>query len=160
MSVKLLRKMRQGGEHEKARELAVQLAADRPNDAQLQFETACVHDYLGREAEAVPFYLAAIKGNLDKPFLRQAFLGLGSTYRVLGQYVEAKQALLDGLSRFPHANELKVFLAMTLHNLGEAKESVELLLKVVAKTSDDKAVRSYRKAIAFYAADIDKTWEA
>lgn len=154
MNIKLVRQLRRSGDHEKACELLVDLAASRPNDAKLQFEAACVHDYLGRDAEAVPYYLSAIAGALDPKSLRSAYLGLGSTYRAMGRYEDAVRTLSEGHLKFPDANELKIFLAMSLHNLGRSKEAVELLLRVIARTSRDKAVRSYRKAIIFYAEDI------
>jgi tetratricopeptide (TPR) repeat protein len=90
--------------------------------------------------------------------LRSAYLGLGSTYRALGQYQAAERTLREGLARFPDARELKTFLAMALHNLGESKRAVELLLSVLAETSADEHVRSYREAILFYAQDIDRSW--
>lgn len=87
-----------------------------------------------------------------------AFLGLGSTYRALGRYGEAKATLLEGPARLPEANEFKVFLAMALHNLGESKQAVETLLLVVAETSQDDAIQAHRAALQFYASDIEKPW--
>ncbi|MDH4182468.1 MAG: tetratricopeptide repeat protein [Betaproteobacteria bacterium] len=150
--------LRREGKHEEARELAVALVQAAPGDAELQYETACVHDYLGLEAEAVPFYRAALAGRLDPARRRGAFLGLGSTLRVLGQYPESEEVLATGLGEFPDANELKVFLAMTLHNLGRSKDAVELLLRLVAATSADPEVRAYGGAIDFYAQDVERTW--
>jgi tetratricopeptide (TPR) repeat protein len=108
--------------------LAVHLAAASPKDAELQYEAACVHDFLGREAHAVPFYLAALSGDLPHEQQRSAYLGLGSTYRALGQYAAAERTLREGLARFEDAAELKTFLAMTLHNLGRSKEGANCCL--------------------------------
>lgn len=138
--------------------MLVQLAALSPSDAELQFEAACVHDFLGEEATAVPYYLAAISGDLTEEHLRSAYLGLGSTYRTLGRYAEAEATLRQGLERFPQANEIKVFLAMVLHNLGRSKAAVESLLVVLAETSADSRVQAYRQAIVFYAQDIERAW--
>jgi len=92
--------MRRAGDHEAARSLAAELVATATDDCELQYEAACVHDYLGREAEAVPFYLAAISGRLSDEHLRSAYLGLGSTYRTLGQYQSAEHTLREGLAQF------------------------------------------------------------
>lgn len=138
----------------------IELANATPNDAELRYEAACVHDHLGLEAEAVPHYRAAIAGDLAAEKLRSAYLGLGSTYRALGAYRDARETLLEGLSRFPEANELKVFLAMTLHNLGESRQAVESLLRVIASTTGDPAIQAYRRAIEFYAQDIERAWPA
>lgn len=150
--------LRRAGRHEEACALAVSLAAQFAEDAELQYQAACVHDFLGREAQAVPFYLAAMSGALSTEHLRSAYLGLGSTYRALGQYAAAERTLRDGLARFPDAAELKAFLAMALHNLGRSKEAVELLLTVLAQSSADAHLQGYRDAILYYAQDIDRSW--
>jgi tetratricopeptide (TPR) repeat protein len=150
--------LRRAGKHEEACTLAVSLAAQLPGDAELQYHAACVHDFLGREAQAVPFYLAALAGALSVENRRSAYLGLGSTYRALGQYAAAEHTLREGLARFPDAAELKVFLAMALHNLGQSKQAVELLLTVLAESSSDAQIQGYREAILFYAQDIERSW--
>ena len=150
--------LRHAGRHDEARTLAVALAARHPGDAMLQFQAACVHDFLGLEGRAVPYYLAALAGTLPQEQLRSAYLGLGSTYRALGRYAEAERTLEDGLARFPDAAELEVFLAMAQYNLGRSKQAVERLLRVLARTSGDAELQSYREAILLYAQDIERSW--
>ena len=140
--------------------MLVALAASRPADAEIQYEAAAVHDSLGDEAGAVPYYIAAIAGGLSGAQRRSAYLGLGSTYRTLGRYLEAEATLREGLALFPEANELKLFLAMVEHNLGRSKQALEALLVLLAETSADDTIRRYRRAIAFYAEDIDRAWPA
>lgn len=158
MSAAAVLALRRDGKHEEARALALALLQSAPDDAELQFEAACVHDFLGLEAEAVPFYRAALAGDLNSAHRRQAYLGLGSTLRVLGRYAESGEVLARGLEAFPDANEIRIFLAMTQHNLGRSKDAVELLLRVVAATSADPEVRAYAGAIEFYAQDIGRKW--
>ena len=158
MNLALARELRANGQHAEARELLVALAAQSPTDAELQYEAACVHDFLGEEASAVVYYRAALLGPLSEEHLRGAYLGLGSTYRALGRYTEAEATLRQGVEHFPEANEMKVFLAMALHNLGQSKAAVECLLAVLAQTSSDKEIQTYRRAIVLYAQDIDRTW--
>lgn len=62
------------------------------------------------------------------------------------------------LRAFPKRAELKVFLAMALHNLGQSKQAVELLLTVLAESSGDVQIQSYREAILFYAQDVERSW--
>ena len=158
MNLAVARELRANGKHAEAKDLLVALAAQSPHDAELQYEAACVHDFLGEEASAVDYYRAALRGRLSEEHLRGAYLGLGSTYRALGRYAEAEVTLRQGLERFPEANEMKVFLAMTLHNLGQSKAAVECLLAVLAQTSSDKSIQAYGRAIVFYAQDIERTW--
>lgn len=160
MSIRNARRLRSAGRHTEARELLIELARLNPSDAEVQFEAACVHDYLGEEAAAVPYYLAAIAGTLSEEHLRSALLGLGSTYRTLGRFAEAEATLQQAIVRFPDANEIKVFLAMVLHNQGRSKLAVETLLKLLAQTSMDEHIQAYKEAIALYAQDIERTWPA
>ena len=158
MNLTTARALRANGKHAEARDLLVALVIQNPNDAELQYETACVHDFLGDEASAIAYYRAALLGRLSLEHLRGAYLGLGSTYRTLGQYTEAQVTLRQGLERFPEANEMKVFLAMTLYNLGQSRAAVECLLTVLAQTSSDNDIQAYRRAILFYAEDIERIW--
>ncbi len=152
-------KLRAKDQHEKARELLVRLALEFPTNPVVQYKTACVYDYIGQEKEAVPYYLAAIENDLPGDDLRGAYLGLGSTYRTLGQYAESKKILQAGLGQFPDANEMKIFLAMTLYNLGEHHEAVSSLIKILAETTSDEKIIDYERAILFYAEDLNKKWD-
>jgi tetratricopeptide (TPR) repeat protein len=150
--------LRAADKHEQAREVLVNLARSSPADAVVQYEAACVHDFLGLEAEAVPFYLAALAGEMPAPLRRSAYTGLGSTYRTLGLFQQAHDTLVEGLTEFPQANELRVFLAMACYNLGESKSAVESLLRLLARTTNDQHFKEFSRAIEFYAQDIERTW--
>lgn len=154
-----IRKLRANGQNEEARTRLLALAAQFPADADIQYETACVHDFLGLEREAVPFYRAAMENGLAGDDLRGAYLGLGSTYRTLGMYCESEQVFAEGLRRFPEANELKVFLAMTQFNLAKYHQAMTSLLTVIAETSSDPEVKQYARAISLYASDLNRVWE-
>jgi thioredoxin-like negative regulator of GroEL len=95
---------------------------------------------------------------LEPDARRGAFTGLGSTNRTLGRFAEARDALEQGLAEFPDANEMRVFLAMADHNLGQSRKAVESLLSLLAQTTNDPAIAVYRRAIEFYAQDVDRTW--
>ena len=89
---------------------------------------------------------------------RGAFTGLGSTYRTLGRFAEARDTLEQGLADFPDAYDMRVFFAMADHNLGQSRKAVETLLSLLAQTTNDPAIAAYRRAIEFYAQDLDRTW--
>ena len=48
-----VREARRSGNLESARQLALVLVVEHPLDAELQYQAACVHDQLGREAEGL-----------------------------------------------------------------------------------------------------------
>lgn len=150
---------RETGRDEQARQMLLELQRDSPEDAAVNLQCAWVHDKLGLEAEAVPFYEKALEVGLDGKDLQDALLGLGSTYRALGRYEESVQILDRGVTNFPDDPAMKVFKAMALYNEGRAKEACELLLTVIASTDQPEPIARYRSAIADYASDLDRTWQ-
>ncbi|WP_338247331.1 tetratricopeptide repeat protein [Dictyobacter halimunensis] len=150
--------MREAGQAQEARTLLLELLALYPNDAELNYQTAWVHDNLGLERESVPFYLCAINLGLSKDSLQGALLGLGSTYRALGEYTKAEQMLRRGMQEFPQDRAFPIFLAMALHNLQRHAEAMQLLLTNLAETTAEPSILRYKKALLFYAPQLDKTW--
>ena len=86
---------------EEARTRLLELVVAYPDDAEVNFQTAVVHDNLGLERESIPFYLRALGQGLSGPDLERSLLGLGSTYRVLGEYQKAEETLRLGVREFP-----------------------------------------------------------
>lgn len=152
--------LRSTGHAEEARTILLDLVALSPDDAEINYQTAGVHDTLGREREAVPFYVQAIEQGLSGPDLEGAFLGLGSSYRTLGAYQSAEETFRRGMATFPHNRALQVFLAMTLYNLRRYQEAMELLLTTLAETTSDETILQYQRAILFYAPQLDQVWDA
>ncbi|MDR6225776.1 tetratricopeptide repeat protein [Desmospora profundinema] len=144
---------------QEAKERLLQLTEERPDDPEVWVHTAWVHDSLGLEREAVPYYEKALTYGLTGNDLRDALLGLGSTYRCLGEYNQAVQILQTGVEQFPDHRGMKVFLAMALYNLGQHREAMELLLTQLLETTEDPTINTYRKALSFYAERLDETWE-
>ncbi|MFI5803629.1 tetratricopeptide repeat protein [Streptomyces sp. NPDC051561] len=142
---------------EEARERLLVLSARFPADAEIAYQTAWAHDRLGLEAEAAPFYEVCLKGDLGREDRLGAFIGLGSTYRILGRYEEAVATLRSGLAEFPADGALRTFLAMALYNVAESHEAMQLLLGLLAESSEDPGVRRYRPAIEYYARDLTET---
>ncbi|APS33988.1 MULTISPECIES: tetratricopeptide repeat protein [Serratia] len=150
-----LSQLKTQGRYQEATALAQRQLAAEPEAAMLHFQLACLYDVQGLEQQAIPCYLAALARDLPSAQRREAWLGLGSTYRALGEYPASLRAFDDGLTEFPHANELMLFRAMALYNLGENKRAVADLLLLLADTSSDPDIRGYQRAIRHYAADLN-----
>ncbi|MGQ6291564.1 tetratricopeptide repeat protein [Serratia sp. IR-2025] len=150
-----LSQLKTQGRYQEATALALRQLAAEPEAAMLHFQLACLYDVQGLEQQAIPCYLAALARDLPPAQHREAWLGLGSTYRALGEYPASLRAFDDGLTEFPQANELMLFRAMTLYNLGENKRAVADLLLLLADTSSDPDIRGYQRAIRHYAADLN-----
>lgn len=144
---------------EEARALLLDLAAACPDEAEITFQLAVAHDNLGRSREAVPFYLQALAQNLEGPDLERALMGLGSTYRGLGEYQKAEEILRRGMREFPQNRAIQVFLAMTLYNLQQYKEAMELILTNLMETTSDEKLQYFKRGISYYALHLDETWE-
>ncbi len=143
---------------EEARALLLDLAAAYPEDAEITFQTAVVHDNLGLSREAIPFYVQALTQGLSGPDLERALMGLGSTYRGLGEYQQAEESLRRGVREFPHNRAIQVFLAMALYNLQDYKEAMELVLANLMETTSDEKLQYFKRGISYYALHLDETW--
>jgi tetratricopeptide (TPR) repeat protein len=143
---------------EEARTLLLDLAAAYPDDAEITFQTAVVYDNLGRSREAIPFYVQALTQRLPGPDRERALMGLGSTYRGLGEYQLAEETLRRGVREFPHNRATQVFLAMTLYNLRDYKEAMELVLTNLMETTSDEKLQYFKRGISYYALHLDETW--
>ena len=152
-------KMIVAGDLAGARPILIRLCKDNPENASLQYRAACVHDGLGLEKEALPFYEAAFHLGLQGEELEGAYVGLGSTYRVLGQFAKSIAVLLEGSKKFPNSQCMKIFEAMTLHESGRHNLAVAMLLHCVADKPGDPSVALYRRAIQQYAAEYGKVDE-
>lgn len=151
-----IEQLKELGRYQDATELAQQQLRQRPEDAVLHYQLACLYDVQGFEQQAIPCYLAALARNLPAPQRQEAWLGLGSTYRALGLYQQSLATFDQGLAEFPEAKEITLFRAMTLYNLGETKQAVADLLLLLAETSSHSDISSYQRAIRQYAADLDR----
>ncbi|WP_232697253.1 tetratricopeptide repeat protein [Brevibacillus daliensis] len=140
-------------------EILVTLVKEFPENAIVSYQCAWSYDVLGKEREAVPYYEKALSLGLEGEDLEGALLGLGSTYRTLGEYEKSKNILLKGVELFPANHSIKVFYAMTLYNLGEHNKAMDILLTSLVKTSDDPEIIKYKNAIQFYSNKLDTIWE-
>jgi tetratricopeptide (TPR) repeat protein len=151
-------RLREAKQYDDALQLLLSLYEAHPRHPLVNYHCAWTCDAVGRESEAVPFYRRAIENGLAGADLEGALLGLGSTYRCLGQYEESAQVLRQGVQQFPESRQFEAFLALTLYNLGDHASAMELLIRNLAETSEDESIRRYRRALLFYADKLDKTW--
>lgn len=151
--------LREKGNTDQSRNIILKLLEQNPDNAFLNYQCAWSHDVLGEERSAVPYYEKAIQLGLEERILEDALLGLGSTYRTLGEYEKSKETFLKGMDLFPDNKAIQVFYAMTLYNLKEHNQAMELLLKNLAETTNDVDIRKFSKAITFYADKLDTSWE-
>ena len=151
-------RLREVGDFQGAESLLARVLEEDPDDAETNHQMAWLYDAQGREQEAVPYYVKAVAGDLPDEERRGALLGLGSTFRALGEYPEAVEVLGQGVSEFPADRVMQTFLALALYNIGEHRQAVDLLLKHLVETTSDPGIRSYEKALRFYTGRLDEVW--
>lgn len=117
--------LRKSGSHKESNELLIELVKKYPENALINYQCAWSYDLLGEESNAVPFYETAIKLGLPSNELEGAFIGLGSTYRTLGEYEKSEKTFQKGIETFPNNRAIQVFYSMTLYNLNEHNKAME-----------------------------------
>lgn len=151
--------LRESGNYEEARCLLLGLLDQYPLNSAIWYQCAWIHDVMGLESEAVPYYKQALELGLAGEEKQGAILGLGSTYRTLGLYDEAQAIFENAMQEFPERGEFQVFYAMVLYNQQAYSEAMGILLKQLAETSTDQGIQDYKKAILFYADQLDRIWD-
>lgn len=149
--------LRKNKKPEEAMQILIALLQSNPNDPDINYQMAWTCDFMGKESEAVPFYEKAIASGL-KEDRSGAMLGLGSTYRCLGEYEKSLKIFDQAVKEFPENRSLKVFRALTLYNLGQSEESVSQLLIQLLDTTNDGSIKSYERALRFYSDKLNETW--
>jgi tetratricopeptide (TPR) repeat protein len=117
-----------------------------PTDPDVNYQLAWAFDILGRESSAAQFYEKALALGLKKDRVG-ALLGLGSTYRHLGQYKKSLKILDQGIAEFPCYRALQVFRALTLAKLNKDNEVAKTLLTQLLETTNDSSIKLYKRAL-------------
>jgi tetratricopeptide (TPR) repeat protein len=142
--------LREGGQAEEARPFLVQLSAEYPDDAEVQYQAGWVHDLLGFEAEAAPYYERAAALGLPEPEREGLVLSLGSTYRNIGRHDDALALLEAGVRDYPDNDAMPLFLALARLSAGQPAEALALAFDVILATSGSAEIERYRRALASY----------
>ena len=151
-------KMRESGNAEQALVFFKQLLETDQMNPDIYYQIAWCLDVLEHEKEAIGYYEKAIETGINSKDLIDVYLGLGSTYRTIGEYKKSLDLFNLAIERFPDNNEYRVFRAMANYNLGNYDESMKELLEIIAETTSDENIQQYSKAIVFYSDKLDKLW--
>ena len=107
--------LREYGNYKESNARFILLVNKFPEHAIVNYQCAWSYDLLGEEEKAVPYYEKAIQLGLPAKELAGAIIGLGSTYRTLGEYEKPKRILFKGMETFPENRVIQTFYAMTLY---------------------------------------------
>jgi tetratricopeptide (TPR) repeat protein len=131
------------------------LAADRPaNDPTALYEWASVHDFVGREEEAIPLYQAALEHGLTGGRRPQAIIQLASSLRNIGQPAAAVELLQPLDNDDVTGDAAQAFLALAQWDRGQHAAALRTAL-----TALSRSLPLYQHAVADYAAQLSDPHE-
>jgi tetratricopeptide (TPR) repeat protein len=119
------------------------------DDPDALYEWASVHDFLGRETDAIPLYRTALDHGLASPRLQQAVIQLASSLRNIGHADEAAEILMKAHSDDVVGDAAQAFLALALHDCGRYDEALRVALRALART-----LPFYGRSITAYADEL------
>lgn len=151
--------LRKQGNLNESNRILLELVKTYHHDTYIFYQCAWSFDVLGEETKAIPYYERAIELGLAGKDLEGAYLGLGNTYRTIGEYEKSKIILLKGITLFPYNKALPVFYSMTLYNLKEHSKAMEILLTCLVETTANEDIIRYKSALNFYANQLDAVWK-
>lgn len=125
------------------------IVTSRPaGDPEALFEWASVHDFVGREEEAVPLYEAALENGLAGRKRHEALIQLSSSLRLVGRADEAAALLEEPWEGAELDPARAAFRALALRDAGDAEEALRVALGALAG-----ALPQYGAAVARYAGE-------
>jgi hypothetical protein len=142
---------RHGGRADHILDLLRKLDARFPNVAEINYQLAWTLETHGKTTEALPFYEKAVALGLSPNEHANALIGLATTLRSLGLAARSAEVLRSGQLQFPDNREFDVFLAISLHDLGQHAEALRLVLTVLADTAEDPGITAYQRSIRYAA---------
>ncbi len=98
-----------------------------PTSAQDYLARALRHDKAGREAQAVPDYVQALKLGLDSTDERIALICLASSHRNLGDHDQAQKVISRARRNYPNDPVVEAFAALILLDAGQPQRAVRIL---------------------------------
>ena len=148
--------LRESGRFEAAVAAMDLLVAEYESDAEINYHAAWARDRLGDEAGAIPLYERALSCDpgLTAEEKYGLYVGLGSSYRLLGRFDDSLRILRSAVAEYPHNAALSVFQSLTLADAGDPTAALGVLLELVATAWDRPEIEEFRRPILEYAAAL------
>ncbi len=154
----IIRHLKSKGRYQEAKDqLAAWLEAEGDNP-RLVLEMAFTLDNLGEEMEAIGYYQRAFDLGLDISQRADAYIGLGSSLKVLGRTWESRKVLEEGLAEFPSHPSMRVFYGLTLFQDGNPADALRQILEVTIREVTHTEFTPYRKTLQYYCDHLTESW--
>ncbi len=130
------------------------LVESHPVDARLLFEFGTALHKAGDEGGAIERYEQALASGLREPHRHRAQLQLASSLRLAGRSEQARHILDDVLATRPGNPAALTLRSLVLADVGEERQAVADLVRLVLEGTTDPETQSYRGALLRYAAQL------
>lgn len=145
---------------QESRKMLFELLKKDINNPEINYHIGVTFDNSGYTKDAIPYYERAIEYGLNMIDLERCYLGLGSSYRLLGNYEDAKKIYELAVKEYPQNRAIQTFLSITYYNLGEYKRAMELALGNLIETSNDEKIKFFSRPLKYYSEHLDEIWDS
>ncbi|MCL1699515.1 tetratricopeptide repeat protein [Lysinibacillus sp. Bpr_S20] len=149
--------LRRQGKLQESKEMFLTLLSIDPLNPSLHYQCARSFDILAEETKAMPFYEQAIELGLTDCELEDAFIKLGSIYRTHERFLEAKKLYQEAMRKFPKKEQMKIFYAMALYNLGDHADAMGFLIGNLAFTTTNQDILKHYRTITYLGSRLDSS---
>lgn len=138
---------RHGGAGEALLARLLDLDRRHPNVPEILYQLAWSLDSQGKADEALPRYEKAVALGLSPNEHAGALLGIGTCHLLSKDAAKAAEIFEAARSQFPENREFEAFLALARFAEGRQAEALEILLVVLAETSEDPGIVSAQRTL-------------
>jgi adenylate cyclase len=126
-----------------------------PNAAWAWHRLGWVENYCERPREAMPHFERALRLSPLDPMNFNNYVGLGSSYELLGEYDKAAEMYRRGLQERPNARWLYRHLAGALSAAGRIEEA-NVAVAELLRSYPDFTISKFRQAMVFTSGALDR----
>lgn len=133
-----------------ARIIIMALLSEEPNNPEINYYCAVIHDLLGFDKKAINYYEQSISNNVQGELLEKTLIQLGICYRRNGKNNMAIKIFEKAIKHFP--NNLAIQSLLAISNLYSQKvdpKVVSMLLNVITTSSSDPWIKEYSRFIKY-----------
>lgn len=150
-----IERLRQGGDHETRRTLALSLVSRHPEDPRAHLAAAYAQDRLGNDLEAIKHYEQALHLGVPEKENFDLVVSFASTLRNVGRHEESAALLSRALRENPQSPALMAFMSLTLHSSGQADAALAMMLKAALTAAQVHGIDGYERALTEYHEELD-----
>jgi tetratricopeptide (TPR) repeat protein len=131
-----------------------ELDARHPNVPEIQSQIAWTCEMLGKCEESLAAYDRAMALGLPPNEHAGAIIGSASCLLYLHRFEKAEALLASARVQFPNLREFEAFHALALQSCGRGAEAMQILLVLLAETSEDPGIAAYQRSLRHLAANL------